>query len=237
MNRIAVIIVAGGSGSRMGAEVPKQFLVLDGLPILMHTIRRFAETLADARTIVVLPAAHIGYWRNLCREYAFTTPHEVCEGGATRFESVRRGLDHAGDAGIAPVAMAACRPGSDSARRAGCAGLRGRDSGRRTGRFAAADRGRGQQHRRPFCVPHRPDSAGFPHGNSPESLSTAFSGLFYRRCERGRGGRRTDISLRRFLYEYQNYYAGRYRDGRGVAESPVVPPRQSVPPVPVPWSF
>ena len=85
MNRIAVIIVAGGSGSRMGAEVPKQFLVLDGLPILMHTIRRFAETLADARTIVVLPAAHIGYWRNLCREYAFTTPHEVCEGGATRF--------------------------------------------------------------------------------------------------------------------------------------------------------
>lgn len=95
MNRIAVIIVAGGSGSRMGAEVPKQFLVLDGLPILMHTIRRFAETLADARTIVVLPAAHIGYWRNLCREYAFTTPHEVCEGGATRFESVRRGLDHA----------------------------------------------------------------------------------------------------------------------------------------------
>ena len=80
MNRIAVIIVAGGSGSRMGAEVPKQFLVLDGLPILMHTIRRFAETLADARTIVVLPAAHIGYWRNLCREYAFTTPHEVCEG-------------------------------------------------------------------------------------------------------------------------------------------------------------
>ena len=67
MNRIAVIIVAGGSGSRMGAEVPKQFLVLDGLPILMHTIRRFAETLADARTIVVLPAAHIGYWRNLCR--------------------------------------------------------------------------------------------------------------------------------------------------------------------------
>lgn len=41
MNRIAVIIVAGGSGSRMGAEVPKQFLVLDGLPILMHTIRAF----------------------------------------------------------------------------------------------------------------------------------------------------------------------------------------------------
>lgn len=103
MNRIAVIIVAGGSGSRMGAEVPKQFLVLDGLPILMHTIRRFAETLADARTIVVLPAAHIGYWQNLCREYAFTTPHEVCEGGATRFESVRRGLDHAGDAGLVAV--------------------------------------------------------------------------------------------------------------------------------------
>ena len=67
MNRIAVIIVAGGSGSRMGAEGPKQVLVLDGVAILMHTIRRFAETLADARTIVVLPAAHIGYWNTLLR--------------------------------------------------------------------------------------------------------------------------------------------------------------------------
>lgn len=239
MNRIAVIIVAGGSGSRMGAEVPKQFLVLDGLPILMHTIRRFAETLADAGRSSYCPQriSAIGgtfaantLLRRRMKSARAERPFRV---GAPRIGSC-------GDAGLVAV-HDGVRP------------LVGREVILRAVRDAQAygavipvvapvdslrriaDGGSNIVDRSAFR--HRPDSAGFPHGNSPESLSTAFSGLFYRRCERGRGGRRTDISLRRFLYEYQNYYAGRYRDGRGVAESPVVPPRQSVPPVPVPWSF
>ena len=84
--RIA-IIVAGGSGVRMGAEVPKQFLSLCGRPILVRTVEKFAG-LAD-RVVVVVPAAS-GF------DFAGELPNgvEVCTGGATRFESVRNALTH-----------------------------------------------------------------------------------------------------------------------------------------------
>ena len=59
---IAVIIVAGGSGARMGARLPKQFLPLDGRPVLMHTVQRFADALPQSRIVVVLPSSHIEYW-------------------------------------------------------------------------------------------------------------------------------------------------------------------------------
>lgn len=103
MERTAVIIVAGGSGARMGARLPKQFLPVGGEPILMHTIRRFAETLGSGRLIVVLPESHIGYWEKLCREYGFDIPHTVCRGGETRFDSVRCGLGYIGSAEIVAV--------------------------------------------------------------------------------------------------------------------------------------
>ena len=103
MSSVAVIIVAGGSGSRMLARQPKQFLPIGGRPILMHTVERFAEALDGCRIVVVLPQSHIAYWRELCREYGFDRPHEICEGGQNRFESVRRGLAHIGDAEIVAV--------------------------------------------------------------------------------------------------------------------------------------
>ena len=84
------IVVAGGSGSRFGGDTPKQFMLLAGQPVLMHTIIRMA-CVATSVT-VVLPEEHIERWRDLCREYAFTEPHEVVAGGMTRFESVKRGL-------------------------------------------------------------------------------------------------------------------------------------------------
>ncbi|MFC5412036.1 2-C-methyl-D-erythritol 4-phosphate cytidylyltransferase [Larkinella bovis] len=92
-NRFA-IIVAGGSGSRMGASAPKQFLPIGELPILMHTIRRFRSYDADLEIIVVLPAEQIPVWEALCRQYRFTEPVEVVAGGQTRFQSVRNGLAH-----------------------------------------------------------------------------------------------------------------------------------------------
>ncbi len=95
--RVGVIIVAGGSGSRMGGETPKQFLLLGTKPILMHTLARFAEALPDAKLVVVLPQAHIAHWTALCEKYGFTTPHTVVPGGATRFESVKNGLNAAAD--------------------------------------------------------------------------------------------------------------------------------------------
>lgn len=89
MTRYA-IIVAGGSGTRFGGEVPKQFQLLCGRPVLMHTIDKFAA--AGATITLVLPQAHHGLWSDLCKQYDYTTPHNVATGGASRFESVCNGL-------------------------------------------------------------------------------------------------------------------------------------------------
>lgn len=86
------IIVAGGKGLRMGADLPKQFLPLAGRPVLMHTLHRFFTYDPSIRLILVLPRAHQAYWKELCERYAFTVPHRIADGGATRFESVRNGL-------------------------------------------------------------------------------------------------------------------------------------------------
>ncbi|MFM2134991.1 MAG: hypothetical protein RL021_391 [Bacteroidota bacterium] len=88
MKRTA-IIVAGGSGSRIGGPTPKQFLPLSGKPVLMHTLLQFA---ASDRIIVVLPEGQIPYWKELVKSYGFTLPHTVVPGGASRYESVRNGL-------------------------------------------------------------------------------------------------------------------------------------------------
>lgn len=83
------IIVAGGQGLRMGAELPKQFIPLCGRPILMHTLERFMKM---DLLVLVLPKGHISYWQNLCDEYNFRLPHRVVEGGETRFHSVQAAL-------------------------------------------------------------------------------------------------------------------------------------------------
>lgn len=87
------IIVAGGTGSRMQATIPKQFLLLNGLPVLMHTIQAFYDSNSQPQIILVLPADAISYWDELCKQYNFDTPHKVVSGGKTRFHSVKNGLD------------------------------------------------------------------------------------------------------------------------------------------------
>lgn len=86
------IIVAGGKGLRMGGGVPKQFLPVGGLPILMRTIRRFRAYSASLRIILVLPQAQHDYWTALCRQYHFEEDYQLADGGETRFHSVRNGL-------------------------------------------------------------------------------------------------------------------------------------------------
>ncbi|MCA8832388.1 2-C-methyl-D-erythritol 4-phosphate cytidylyltransferase [Hymenobacter pini] len=89
------ILVAGGSGTRMGADRPKQFLELAGEPVLLHTLRRFADpSLAVQEIVLVLPADQFATWEQLCQQYAITVPHHVVAGGATRWASVRNGLQH-----------------------------------------------------------------------------------------------------------------------------------------------
>lgn len=85
------MIVAGGSGTRMQSELPKQFIKLKGEPILMHTIRAFSFD--GIKVIVVLPKSQIIFWKELCQKQAFFLEHKVVEGGKTRFESVKNGLN------------------------------------------------------------------------------------------------------------------------------------------------
>jgi 2-C-methyl-D-erythritol 4-phosphate cytidylyltransferase len=93
----SVIIVAGGSGSRMGVDLPKQFLELKGKPVLMHTIERFYNYNNNQHIVLVLPQAYIDYWNSLIKEYNFTIKHSVTTGGATRFNSVKNGLNMIGN--------------------------------------------------------------------------------------------------------------------------------------------
>ena len=86
------IIVAGGSGLRMKSSTPKQYLELNGLPILMHTINVFYSTDANIRIILVLPPGDVSYWENLCKKYQFNVPVAMAAGGASRYESVKNGL-------------------------------------------------------------------------------------------------------------------------------------------------
>ena len=91
MKRYA-ILVAGGKGLRMGGDIPKQFLPVGGKPVLMRTIEVFRQAYPDIHIILVLPASQQEYWRQLCKEYAFTAPFQIANGGETRFHSVSNGL-------------------------------------------------------------------------------------------------------------------------------------------------
>ena len=87
-----IIIVAGGKGTRMGGDLPKQFLPVGGKPVLMRTIERFHDYDPALHIIVVLPCDQQDYWRQLCAQHDFSVAHDIADGGATRFESSRNGL-------------------------------------------------------------------------------------------------------------------------------------------------
>jgi 2-C-methyl-D-erythritol 4-phosphate cytidylyltransferase len=90
MNKYA-LVVAGGKGLRMGTEIPKQFILLKGLPVLMHTLKAF-RSIESIQLILVLPKDQIAYWKQLCINYKFELPHQIIAGGDTRFQSVKNGL-------------------------------------------------------------------------------------------------------------------------------------------------
>lgn len=91
MGKIHVIIVAGGSGSRFGADVPKQYCLLDGRPVLMHTIDAMREAVPFGEMLLVISRDMHPLWQSLCRSSAFESPR-VVYGGPTRASSVRNAL-------------------------------------------------------------------------------------------------------------------------------------------------
>ncbi|KQM69619.1 2-C-methyl-D-erythritol 4-phosphate cytidylyltransferase [Pedobacter sp. Leaf216] len=86
------IIVAGGSGNRMQTETPKQFLLLKNLPVLMHTIKAFAQSDTQPKILLVLNKDQQGYWGRLCEEFNFYVPHQLIDGGTERFHSVKNAI-------------------------------------------------------------------------------------------------------------------------------------------------
>jgi len=86
------IIVAGGSGNRMQTETPKQFLLLKNLPVLMHTIKAFAQSDTQPKILLVLNKDQQAYWTRLCEEFNFHVPHQVIDGGTERFHSVKNAI-------------------------------------------------------------------------------------------------------------------------------------------------
>ena len=97
------VIVAGGSGSRMNSEIPKQFLTVHGLPVLMHTIKAFYDYNNDLSIIVVLPSSEMNLWERLCRKHHFSIPVTLVTGGKTRFQSVRNGLEKIESEGVVAI--------------------------------------------------------------------------------------------------------------------------------------
>jgi len=96
-----VIITGGGTGSRMGRDIPKQFLCLNGIPVIMHTINKFATF---TKTIIVtLPEQYFDYWEEMQHKYSFHIPHTVVAGGETRFYSVKNALEYLQNSGLVAI--------------------------------------------------------------------------------------------------------------------------------------
>lgn len=98
-----LIVMAAGSGARMGASVPKQFLDLGGVPILRRTIEAFTSAVPGIKVVTVLPEDHIPFWKDYCLSSDFGCPQTLVPGGFTRFHSVRNALRKVPDGAIVAI--------------------------------------------------------------------------------------------------------------------------------------
>lgn len=104
------IIVAGGIGTRMENDLPKQFIKVAGMPIIMHTIKTFYTYSKELNIIVVLPENQLDKWEELKTRYQFKIPHHVVIGGESRFQSVKLGLEFINDKDALVAVHDAVRP-------------------------------------------------------------------------------------------------------------------------------
>lgn len=101
------IIVAGGTGSRMKGEVPKQFMLLNGKPVILYSIEAFYAYDPSVQIILVIHPDYLSLWQKLIREFKMSIPFKVAEGGQTRFDSVKNGLKLIEDDGFVAIHDAA----------------------------------------------------------------------------------------------------------------------------------
>lgn len=97
------VIVAGGSGSRMGGEIAKQFLMLGDKPILLHTIEAFLSLSFPVEIILVVPASLRDYWKNFYKEQRLSFKHTLVSGGITRFHSVKNAMKYVPEGALVAV--------------------------------------------------------------------------------------------------------------------------------------
>lgn len=97
------LIVAGGKGTRIKSAVPKQFLLLNGTPVLVHTLQAFNRYSPDINIILILPEEDFGTWKVLAAKHGFEKKLTIQKGGDTRFQSVRNGLDKIEGGGLVAI--------------------------------------------------------------------------------------------------------------------------------------
>lgn len=88
------LIAAGGKGARMQSAIPKQFVELDGKPVLTHVLEAFYQYDPNIHLTVILAGEYHNQWKDICQEHGFQMPHQLIDGGPTRFHSVKNGLKH-----------------------------------------------------------------------------------------------------------------------------------------------
>lgn len=94
MNSFSIIITAGGIGKRMGSELPKQFLVIAGKPVLIHTLEKIHAFDSDVQIILTLPEEWQSFWNELLKKYSCTINHTIVDGGTERYHSVKNALKY-----------------------------------------------------------------------------------------------------------------------------------------------
>lgn len=97
------LIVAGGKGTRIKSSLPKQFIEINGKPILLHTLEAFYRYSEKISIVLVLPEDDFGLWETVCEKFNFNKPLHLQKGGETRFQSVRNGLDQMTGEGLVAI--------------------------------------------------------------------------------------------------------------------------------------
>jgi 2-C-methyl-D-erythritol 4-phosphate cytidylyltransferase len=97
------LIVAGGKGTRIKSKLPKQFLELNGKPILLHTLEAFYRYSDKIQIVLVLPEDDFAIWKDICEKFHFTRPVILQKGGDSRFQSVKNGLDRIDGPGLVAI--------------------------------------------------------------------------------------------------------------------------------------
>lgn len=92
-----LLLMAGGSGTRMKSDRPKQFIEICGKAVLQYTMERFVAAVPDLKIVTVLPEDSVGFWKEYCLAHNLVYPQTIVSGGITRFHSVKRGLEKVPD--------------------------------------------------------------------------------------------------------------------------------------------